>query len=72
MPGGLGRQEGVPTSPLISMDADPACGLNVNPAPDQPLSLNQGGVDQCLRLRSDSWVRMGVTPLLSGLLPVSV
>lgn len=71
LPGGLGRQEWVSTSPLISTDADPASGLNVHPAPDQPLSLDQDEADQSLRLRGDSWVRMGVTPLLSGLLPVS-
>lgn len=44
LPGGLGRQEWVPTFPMTSMD--PASGLEVNPAPDPPLSLHQDEADR--------------------------
>lgn len=44
---------------------DPAPRLNVSPAPDPLLSLNQAEADQCPRFRANSWARMGVPPLLS-------
>ena len=47
------------------LSPDPAPRLNVSPAPDPLLSLNQAEADQCPRLRASSRARMGVPPLLS-------
>ena len=38
---------------------DPAPGLNVNPAPDPPLSLNQAEAGWCPGLRGNSRVKVG-------------